>query len=90
MRRQDRHADPEQADARRAVRLDASRPTRSCCAERWRRGRTNDDPIDLAVLGGLQDEQALQAYQVAHFQPFDPVHKRTEATVKGADGTRSR
>ena len=21
-----------------------------------------------------------------HFQPFDPVHKRTEATVKGADG----
>jgi len=24
---------------------------------------------------------------VVHFQPFDPVHKRTEATVKGADGT---
>jgi H+-transporting ATPase len=23
---------------------------------------------------------------VLHFQPFDPVHKRTEATVKGADG----
>ena len=23
-----------------------------------------------------------------HFQPFDPVHKRTEATVKGADGKR--
>jgi H+-transporting ATPase len=23
---------------------------------------------------------------VVHFQPFDPVHKRTEATVKGADG----
>ena len=22
-----------------------------------------------------------------HFQPFDPVHKRTEATVKAADGT---
>ena len=21
-----------------------------------------------------------------HFQPFDPVHKRTEATVKDADG----
>ena len=21
-----------------------------------------------------------------HFQPFDPVHKRTEATVKAADG----
>ena len=22
-----------------------------------------------------------------HFQPFDPVHKRTEATIKAADGT---
>ncbi len=44
------------------------------------------DTIDLAVLGGLKDDQALKSYQVVHFQPFDPVHKRTEATVKGADG----
>ena len=46
----------------------------------------NDDTIDLAVLGGLKNKQALKPYQVTHFQPFDPVHKRTEATVKGADG----
>src|SRR5271168_1606661 len=46
----------------------------------------NDDTIDLAVLGGLKDKQALKPYQVTHFQPFDPVHKRTEATVKAADG----
>ncbi|HZX98573.1 MAG TPA: plasma-membrane proton-efflux P-type ATPase [Dermatophilaceae bacterium] len=46
----------------------------------------NDDPIDLAVLGGLRDDHALDGYQVAHFQPFDPVHKRTEATVTGPDG----
>ena len=46
----------------------------------------NDDTIDLAVLGGLKDKTALKPYQVTHFQPFDPVHKRTEATVKGADG----
>ncbi len=44
------------------------------------------DTIDLAVLGGLKDDKALKGYQVMHFQPFDPVHKRTEATVKGADG----
>ena len=44
------------------------------------------DTIDLAVLGGLKDDKALKGYQVVHFQPFDPVHKRTEATVKGADG----
>jgi H+-transporting ATPase len=28
----------------------------------------------------------LKGYQVVHFQPFDPVHKRTEAAVKAADG----
>ncbi len=47
----------------------------------------NDDTIDLAVLGGVKDDQALKGYQVVHFQPFDAVHKRTEATVKAADGT---
>jgi len=46
----------------------------------------NNDTIDLAVLGGLKEDQALKAYQVGHFQPFDPVHKRTEADVKGPDG----
>ena len=46
----------------------------------------NNDTIDLAVLGGLKDKEALKAYEVVHFQPFDPVHKRTEATVKGKDG----
>ncbi len=46
----------------------------------------NKDTIDLAVLGGLKNDQALKEYQVVHFQPFDPVHKRTEATVKGKDG----
>jgi H+-transporting ATPase len=44
------------------------------------------DTIDLAVLGGLKSDQALKGYQVGHFQPFDPVHKRTEAAVKGPDG----
>ncbi|MFZ2097404.1 MAG: plasma-membrane proton-efflux P-type ATPase [Anaerolineales bacterium] len=44
------------------------------------------DTIDMAVIGGLENDQALKGYQVVHFQPFDPVHKRTEATVKGTDG----
>ncbi len=44
------------------------------------------DTIDLAVIGGVKDNNVLKSYQVVHFQPFDPVHKRTEATVKGADG----
>ena len=46
----------------------------------------NNDTIDMAVLGGLKNDQTLKDYQVVHFQPFDPVHKRTEATVQGADG----
>src|SRR5208282_585514 len=46
----------------------------------------NSDTIDLAVLGGLKNDQALKGYKVTHFQPFDPVHKRTEATVTGPDG----
>ena len=46
----------------------------------------NKDAIDFAVLGGLKNDQALNDYQVIHFQPFDPVHKRTEAIIKGADG----
>jgi H+-transporting ATPase len=44
------------------------------------------DTIDLAVIGGVKDDKALKGYQVVHFQPFDPVHKRTEATVKASDG----
>ncbi len=46
----------------------------------------NNDTIDLAVLGGLTDIDSLKSYDVVHFQPFDPVHKRTEATVKCTDG----
>jgi H+-transporting ATPase len=46
----------------------------------------NNDTIDLAVLGGLKDKDGLKQYEVIHFQPFDPVHKRTEATVKSKDG----
>jgi H+-transporting ATPase len=48
----------------------------------------SQDPIDLAVLGSLQDSHQLDQYRVVHFVPFDPVHKRTEATVVGADGAR--
>jgi H+-transporting ATPase len=46
----------------------------------------DNDTIDLAVLGGLKDKDALKDYQAVHFQPFDAVHKRTEATVKDKDG----
>ena len=46
----------------------------------------NKDTIDLAVLDGLKNKDALNGFEVVHFMPFDPVHKRTEATVKEPDG----
>jgi H+-transporting ATPase len=47
----------------------------------------DQDTIDLAVLSGVKNDHALQGAEVAHFQPFDPVHKRTEATIRDRDGT---
>ena len=46
----------------------------------------DEDPIDMAVFGGLKDPKLRNACEVLHFQPFDPVHKRTEAKVKSRDG----
>ncbi len=43
------------------------------------------DTIDLAVIAGVKGD-ATKPFQIVHFQPFDPVHKRTEAAVKGPDG----
>ena len=46
----------------------------------------DQDPIDLAVLGGMKDKEALQNYSLVRFVPFDPVHKKTESTIKDPDG----
>ena len=45
----------------------------------------DQDPIDLAVLSGIEDGKKLESYDIVHFMPFDPVHKRTEVQVKGPD-----
>jgi len=42
----------------------------------------DNDPIDLAILAGLKDSSVLKSYQQEKYVPFDPVDKRTEATVK--------
>jgi len=44
------------------------------------------DPIDLAVIAGLSDSAALSKFQQTAFVPFDPVSKRTEATIQEASG----
>jgi H+-transporting ATPase len=46
----------------------------------------DQDAIDLAIIGGLTEEKALSSYQQLNFVPFDPVHKRTEATLRDGQG----
>jgi H+-transporting ATPase len=46
----------------------------------------DQDAIDLAILGAVKDKQTLGSYNILHFQPFDPVHKRTEAGIKPPGG----
>lgn len=44
----------------------------------------DQDAIDLAVIGGVQDPEVLRTYNQLKFLPFDPVIKRTEGTIKDA------
>jgi H+-transporting ATPase len=46
----------------------------------------DQDPIDLAILNSQKLPQAQGNYQIIHFQPFDPVSKRAETTIKGPEG----
>ena len=46
----------------------------------------DNDAIDLAIIGGLNDQSALEGYGQTRFVPFDPVSKRTEASVRSPDG----
>jgi H+-transporting ATPase len=50
----------------------------------------NHDPIDDAVIAKAKAiskvEAALSTYKVLDFKPFDPVSKRTEATLESTEG----
>ena len=43
------------------------------------------DAIDSAVLAGVKGTRP-DAATVVHFVPFDPVHKRSEATIRDSNG----
>ena len=51
----------------------------------------DQDPIDLAILTKTKSTPAIsdtiEHLKVTSFKPFDPVIKRTEATVQGDDGS---
>jgi len=44
------------------------------------------DAIDQAVLDGLKSQDLLKPYRQTGYMPFDPVHKRTEATIEDNQG----
>jgi H+-transporting ATPase len=47
-----------------------------------------EDPIDVTILHALPDASHLAPFTINHFTPFNPVDKRTEATVTAVDGRR--
>jgi len=47
----------------------------------------NQDPIDLAIIRGVEDRDTLDAYTQDAFTPFDPISKRTEASLTAPDGS---
>ncbi|VAW73400.1 Lead, cadmium, zinc and mercury transporting ATPase; Copper-translocating P-type ATPase [hydrothermal vent metagenome] len=44
------------------------------------------DAIDEAVIHGLEDRDQISHFEQTAFVPFDPVHKRTEATIRDNEG----
>jgi H+-transporting ATPase len=52
------------------------------------------DPIDIAIIGKTKTmkevTKVLPDYKVVKFKPFDPVSKRTEATVEDKSGNQFR
>jgi len=47
----------------------------------------NPDPIDQSILKAVEDSSQLSAVETTDFVPFDPVHKRTEATLATNEAT---
>ena len=56
--------------------------------------KENHDPIDDAVIAKAEANKAVvssfSTYEVLAFKPFDPISKRTEATVKTSNGGKIR
>ena len=46
----------------------------------------NQDPLDLAIIKGLQDQAQRATFRLDSFTPFDPISKRTEARLTEQNG----
>ena len=59
------------------------RQSRSSWRGPWPRVPTTTTPSTWRCSRGLNDDSVLDPPRGGHFQPFDPVHKRTEASRHG-------
>ncbi|MCX9024947.1 MAG: plasma-membrane proton-efflux P-type ATPase [Candidatus Methanoperedens sp.] len=53
----------------------------------------DQDPIDNAIIikaRTIESSSSLPDFKITDFKPFDPVEKRTEAAIEGADGIKLR
>jgi H+-transporting ATPase len=48
--------------------------------------RVNPDAIDFCIVNACPDKEKLEDYKELDFVPFDPISKRTEATVQDPKG----
>ncbi|MDD5116535.1 MAG: plasma-membrane proton-efflux P-type ATPase [Candidatus Omnitrophica bacterium] len=46
------------------------------------------DPIDDTIIARAAAAGGSDDYRIVSFKPFDPVNKRTEASIEGADGSK--
>lgn len=49
--------------------------------------KNSGDVIDQAILDGVPSIINLKEYETIKFTPFDPIHKRAEATIKKGSGS---
>ncbi|MEM7174629.1 MAG: plasma-membrane proton-efflux P-type ATPase [Chlamydiota bacterium] len=48
--------------------------------------KEGDDPIDNAIFSRMPDQAVLKNYRCKTFIPFDPVNKKTEASLQSHEG----
>lgn len=65
-----------------AVVIDAESPAEVLLTAALASERESPDPIDAAILAGLDDQSVLAGYTTIVFHPFDPVRKRSDAEVE--------
>jgi H+-transporting ATPase len=66
--------------------FDAANPQDLILAAALASKEEDQDAIDLAVIGELEDKGMLNSYQQLKFLPFDPKGKRTEAAIREIEG----